>query len=94
MADLGIIFSQVKTRYPLIPVINYSYYWKYAVPFLATLYKWQYADKTLTLSKSINMRASLQYFRTFTFYNCYFLQYFVGTWDTLSQKHIFSGLKL
>ena len=40
------------------------------------------------------MRASgaseLRKFNIFTFYNCYFLQYFVGTSDTLSQKHIHS----
>ena len=35
------------------------------------------------------MRASLEIFHIFTFKNCYFLQYFVGTSsDTLSQKHI------
>ena len=39
MADLGIIFSQEKTHHPLIPVIIYNYYRKYAVPFFwATLY--------------------------------------------------------
>ena len=32
MADLDIIFSQEKTHHPLIPVIIYSYYRKYAVP--------------------------------------------------------------
>ena len=32
MADLGIIFSQEKTHHPLIPVIIYNYYRKYAVP--------------------------------------------------------------
>ena len=30
------------------------------------------------------MRASLENFRIFTFENCYFFQYFVGTSDTLS----------
>ena len=30
------------------------------------------------------MRASLENFRIFTFKNCYFFQYFVGTSDTLS----------
>ena len=39
-------------------------------------------------------RASLENIRVFTFKNYYFLQYSVGTYDTLSQKHIFSGLRL
>ena len=39
------------------------------------------------------MRAS-EKICVFIFKNYYFLQYSVGTYDTLSQKHIFSGLKL
>ena len=50
-------------------------------------YKQQHTNKTLTLRKSMYMRASLEHFRIFTFYNFYFLQYFVGTSDTLSQEH-------
>ena len=42
----------------------------------------------------MNMRASLDNFCVFTFKIYYFLKYSVGTYDTLSQKHIFSGLKL
>ena len=37
----------------------------------------------------MSVRASLANFRIFTFYNCYFLLYSVGTFDTLSQKHIY-----
>ena len=53
------------------------------------LYKRQYTDKTLTFRKSIYMcegaeRASSENFRIFTFSNCYFSQYFVGTSKTLS----------
>ena len=44
--------------------------------------------QTLTLSKCVCMRASgaseLRKFWHFTFLNCYFFQYFVGTSDTLS----------
>ena len=40
--------------------------------------------QTLTLSKCMCMRASLQNFGIFTFLICYFFQYFVGTSDTLS----------
>ena len=32
MVDLGIIFLRRKHTHPLIPVIIYSYYRKYAVP--------------------------------------------------------------
>ena len=55
------------------------------------LCKQQYTDKTLTLNNIYLCerveRASLKNFRIFTLYNCYFLQYFVGTSDTLSQEH-------
>ena len=37
----------------------------------------------------MSMRASLEIFNIFTFLNCYFLLYSVGTSDTLSQKHIY-----
>ena len=37
----------------------------------------------------MSMRASLEHFRIFTFYNCYFHLYSVGTSNTLSQKHIY-----
>ena len=41
--------------------------------------------QTLTLSKCMCMqRASLENVGIFTFLNCYFFQYFVGTADTLS----------
>ena len=33
-------------------------------------------------------RASLENFHIFIFQTCYFLQYYVGTSDTMSQKHI------
>ena len=47
--------------------------------------KRQYTDKTLTLKKSLNMRASeLGNFCTFILKTCYFFQYFVGNSDTLS----------
>ena len=51
----------------------------------------QYNDKILTLRKCMSMRASElnMFFNIFTFYNCYFLLYSVGTFDTLSQKHIY-----
>ena len=39
-------------------------------------------------------RASLENFRIFTFLNCYFPQYFVGTSDTLFQKHLISGVNI
>ena len=43
----------------------------------------------------MNMRASERgNLCVFTFKNYNFLKYSVGTYDTLSQKHIFSGLKL
>ena len=52
-------------------------------------YKRQYAEKRLTLRKSMYIceraeRASLGNFCIFTFKNCYFVQYFVGTSETLS----------
>ena len=40
--------------------------------------------QTVTLSKCMCMRASLENFGIFTFLICYFFQYFVGTSDTLS----------
>ena len=54
------------------------------------------SDKTLTLKTCMNMRASeLGIFLHFHILKLLkFLQYSVGTSDTLSQKHIFSGLKL
>ena len=47
------------------------------------LYKRQYTDKHKH-SANVYMRASLENFGLFTFLNCYFLEYFVGTSDTLS----------
>ena len=42
------------------------------------------STKTLTLRKCMCMRASLEIFGIFTFLNCYFFRYFVGTSDALS----------
>ena len=56
-------------------------------------------DKTLTLRKideyaSEGGASELGKFSHFHILKCYFLQYSVGTSDTLSQKHILSGLIL
>ena len=61
-------------------------------------YKRQYTDKTLTLRKHICVceraeRASLENLGIFTFLNCYFFQYFVGTSDTLSVQMTCLSLK-
>ena len=50
------------------------------------LYKRQHADKSNTNIEKIYvyMPASLGNFCIFTFKNCYFFQYFVGTSETLS----------
>ena len=50
----------------------------------------QYNDKILTLLMRASGASELRiFFSIFTFYNCYFLLYSVGTSDTLSQKHIY-----
>ena len=65
-----------------INAVSFYYSWYGAI------YKRQYTDKTLTLRKCMCMRASeaseLRKFRYFTFLNCYFFRYFVGTSDALS----------
>ena len=61
-----------------INAVSFHYLW------YGTIYKRQYADKTLTLGKSMYMRASLEKNCIFTFKNCSFFQYFVGTSETLS----------
>ena len=71
------IFSGLKIHLHTINAVPFYYLW--------------YTDKTLTLKKkSMNMRASgaseLITFAHFHLLNCYFLQYFLGTSDTLSQN--------
>ena len=58
------------------------------------LYKRQYADNTLTLRKCMCMRASgaSELLGIFTFLNCYFFQYFVGTSDTVGTNDMLVGL--
>ena len=57
----------------------------------------QYNNKRLLIEKNLwicERAERAKIFSVFTFKNYYFLQYSVGTYDTLSQKHIFSGLKI
>ena len=51
-------------------------------------------DKTLTLRKIYENASELRFFFRLLILKLLFLHYFVGTSDTFSQKHIFSGLQL
>ena len=65
-----------------INAVSFYYSWYGAI------YKRQYTEKTLTLRNVCACerakRASLENFGIFTFLNCYFFRYFVGTSDALS----------
>ena len=54
----------------------------------------QYNDKILTLRKIYEYASELRKCSHFHILKLLFPSYSVGTSDTLSQKHIFSGLKL
>ena len=70
-----------------INAVPFYYLWRGAIR--------QYNNKSLLIEKNLWIceRASLEKCCVFTLKNYYFLQYSVGTYDTLSQKHILSGLK-
>ena len=60
---------------------------------------WRYVyDSIMTNTthweNSMNVRASLNFCCSFHILKLLFPQYSVGTYDTLSQKYVFSGLKL
>ena len=56
--------------------VSFYYLWYGAI-----YYKRQYTDKhdNACVANAMSMRASLENFGIFTFLNCYFFQYFVGT---------------
>ena len=71
------LISGVNILHIHLNAVSFYYSWYGAI------YKRQF-DKTLTLRKCMCMRASLEIFGIFTFLNCYFFRYFVGTSDALS----------
>ena len=74
------IFSGLQLHLHTINAVSCHYLWYGTII--------QYADKTIILRKLLYMRASaaseLRNICIFTFKNCYFFQYFVGTSETLS----------